>query len=81
VTEKHYSPWIRERQQQAEADVKRTWTQDPIALLETKGTPEVHEKRGPVNGGEGGILPLVQQEIPVMMVKPNLRVCNGTEAS
>jgi hypothetical protein len=31
-------------------------------------------------GGEGGILPLVQQEIPVMMVKPNLRVCNGTEA-
>jgi hypothetical protein len=32
------------------------------------------------SGGEGGILPLVQQEIPVMMVKPNLRVCNGTEA-
>jgi hypothetical protein len=31
------------------------------------------------SGGEGGILPLVQQEIPVMMVKPNLRVCNGTE--
>jgi integrase/recombinase XerD len=34
VTEKHYSPWVRERQEQAEADVKRTWTHDPIALLE-----------------------------------------------
>lgn len=38
VTEKHYSPWIRERQEQAEADVKRTWTRDALALLETKGT-------------------------------------------
>lgn len=49
ITEKHYAPWVRERQEQAEADVKRTWAQDPIALLESKGTPEVHEKRGPVN--------------------------------
>ncbi len=43
ITEKHYSPWIRERQEQAEADVRRTWAQDPVALLETKGTPEVHQ--------------------------------------
>jgi site-specific recombinase XerD len=43
VTERHYSPWIRERQEQAEADVKRTWAHDPIALLETKGTPGVHQ--------------------------------------
>jgi hypothetical protein len=45
VTEKPYSPWIRERQEQAEADVKRAWAQDPLALLESKGTLEVHEKR------------------------------------
>jgi hypothetical protein len=49
VTEKHYSPWIRERQEQAEADVRRTWLQDPMVLLETKGTPEVHGKREAVN--------------------------------
>ena len=49
VTERHYSPWIRERQEQAEADVRRTWAQDPIALLETKGTPEVHGKPNAVN--------------------------------
>jgi integrase/recombinase XerD len=49
ITEKHYAPWVRERQEQAEADVKRTWAQDPIALLETNGTSEVHEKRGPLN--------------------------------
>ncbi len=53
ITEKHYSPWIRERQEQAEADVRSTWAQDPIAVMEsvpeTKGTPEVHAKRPSVN--------------------------------
>jgi integrase/recombinase XerD len=49
VTERHYAPWVRERQEQAEADVKRTWAQDPIALLESKGTPEVHGKRAALN--------------------------------
>jgi len=49
VTEKHYSPWTSERQEQAEADVRRTWARDPIALLETKGTPEVHGNTTPVN--------------------------------
>lgn len=49
VTERHYSPWIRERQQQAEADVKRTWTRDPLVLLETKGTRRVHAASRLVN--------------------------------
>jgi integrase len=44
ITEKHYAPWVRERQEQAEADVRRTWAQDLVALLESKGTPEVHGK-------------------------------------
>jgi integrase/recombinase XerD len=50
VTEKHYAPWIRERQEQAEADVRRTWTRDPVALMESKAdltetndTPAIHE--------------------------------------
>jgi integrase/recombinase XerD len=49
VTEKHYAPWVRERQEQAEADVRRTWAQDPIALLETKGTLQVHGNREALN--------------------------------
>jgi len=49
VTEKHYSPWIRARQEQLEADLERSWALDPIALAETKGTPEVHGKREAVN--------------------------------
>jgi len=49
VTERHYAPWVLARQEQAEADVRRAWSQDPVALLETKGTLEVHEKRGVVN--------------------------------
>ncbi len=48
VTEKHYAPWVRARQDQLEADVERSWAQDPIVLAETKGTPEVH--------GEGDII-------------------------
>lgn len=44
VTEKHYSPWVRDRQAQLEASLERTWAQDPIILAETRGTPEVHGK-------------------------------------
>jgi integrase len=39
VTEKHYAPWVRARQEQLEADVRRTWN---IAEPPAKGTPEVH---------------------------------------
>jgi integrase len=49
VTEKHYSPWVRARQEQLEADGKRTWDRDPLVLAETKGTPEVHGNREVVN--------------------------------
>ena len=41
VTEKYYSPWVRARQEQLEADVRRTWES---VLPGTKGRPEVHEK-------------------------------------
>jgi hypothetical protein len=41
VTERHCSPWVRDRQEQLEAEVRRTW-ENP--LPETKGTPEVHER-------------------------------------
>ena len=29
VTERHYSPWVKARQDQLEADVKRTWAAPP----------------------------------------------------
>jgi integrase/recombinase XerD len=49
VTEKHYSPWVRARQEQLEADVKATWGRDPLALAETRGSREVHGKLEAVN--------------------------------
>ncbi len=49
VTEKHYAPWVCARQEQAEADVRRAWSEDPLVLVETKGTPEAHEKGSVVN--------------------------------
>jgi integrase len=42
VTEKHYTPWVKARQEQLESDVRRTWNTDLVALAETKGTPQVH---------------------------------------
>ena len=49
TTQKHYAPWIRERQEQAEADVRRAWANDELFLLETKGTQKVQFKREEVN--------------------------------
>jgi integrase/recombinase XerD len=46
VTEKYYSAWSRSRQDQLEADIRRTWNEPPT---ETKGTPEVHERPRYVN--------------------------------
>ena len=31
VTERHYSPWVKARQEQLEADVRRTWSQPPAS--------------------------------------------------
>ena len=47
VTERHYSPWVSARQEQLEADVRRTWGTDLIAVDSGKGTPEVHGAERP----------------------------------
>jgi site-specific recombinase XerD len=49
VTEKYYSAWTASRQRQVEADLQRAWERDPIVLLETKGTPQVHGETEVVN--------------------------------
>jgi len=40
ITQKHYSPWVRSRQQQLEANLQRAWNRDPIALLQAKIAPK-----------------------------------------
>lgn len=49
ITEKHYAPWVRSRQEQPEADPESAWSRDPLVLLETKGTREVHANVGRIN--------------------------------
>jgi hypothetical protein len=49
VTEKYYAAWTDSRQRQVEADLKRAWENDPIALLETKATRELRRKSEAVN--------------------------------
>lgn len=49
VTENHYSPWVRARQEQLEADLERSWERDPVVLAEKKGTPQVHGGSSSVN--------------------------------
>ncbi len=41
VTERHYNPWVRSRQEQLEADVARTWEQDPLLVQKIPGTKRV----------------------------------------
>jgi site-specific recombinase XerD len=43
ITEKHYAPWVHARQAQLEADVRRAWSEDPVAIAETKGSPGLNE--------------------------------------
>ena len=44
ITERHYAPWVRSRQEQLEADLARVWSQDPVALLATESTKKIHGK-------------------------------------
>jgi integrase len=41
ITEKHYNPWVRARQEQLEADVERAWSRDPIVFTESEGTQKL----------------------------------------
>ena len=49
ITEKHDSTWVRARQEQLEADVAKTWKDDPLILAAGKGTPKVRENIQVVN--------------------------------
>ncbi len=49
LTERHYSPWVRDRQEQLEADIVRSWSTDPVVLQSAKGTPGVRTKTEVVN--------------------------------
>lgn len=40
ITEKHYAPWVLERQEQMEADVRRAWKVDPILNRTISAQPE-----------------------------------------
>ena len=51
ITERHYAPWVRSRQEQLEADLARAWSRDPFLLMaETQGPTDEHE--GAVSHGE-----------------------------
>jgi len=45
ITERHYAPWVRARQEQLEADLARAWERDPIyqrGMLEAATTQDRH---------------------------------------
>ena len=49
VTERHYSPWVRSRQEQLEADLERAWADDPVIASEMAGTKKVQFPKDRVN--------------------------------
>ena len=59
ITEKHYAPWVKARQEQLEADVRRTWPEDKSLQEAHGGYTEQAEQIIPFksrrkNGGGGG---------------------------
>jgi integrase/recombinase XerD len=49
ITERHYSPWVRSRQEQLEADLSNAWSRDPVLELQTKGTLQGHGRGRRIN--------------------------------
>ena len=49
VTEKHYNPWVRSRQEQLEADVAGAWANDPVLAAQIAGTKRVQISKGRYN--------------------------------
>jgi hypothetical protein len=61
ITEKHYSPWAKSRQEQLEADLRKAWENDPLAqetqnTTYTAGTQELQDPVSPyfIGGFDGG---------------------------
>ncbi len=46
ITEKHYAPWVRSRQEQLEADLANAWSRDPLVLLQSG----VHQRYTEMSG-------------------------------
>jgi integrase/recombinase XerD len=45
VTERHYNPWVRSRQEQLESDLTSAWKRDPVLAQSITGTNSVHLER------------------------------------
>jgi hypothetical protein len=73
VTERHYAPWTASRQELVEADLARVWSQDPVALLEMKGTCR-WSRRCSIAGAADGrlVVEATMGSLVVVVVGPGL---------
>lgn len=77
ITEKHYAPWVKARQEQLEADVRHTWdTLERKRRVPAESTPcnsfEIKAK----NGAEGGIgiqTPLIPRNLFILLKAKNAK--------
>jgi site-specific recombinase XerD len=49
ITEIHYNPWVKSRQQLLEAEMRESWKHDPTLSPKIIGTNPVQIQKGPVN--------------------------------
>jgi hypothetical protein len=49
VTEKHYNPWVKSRQEQLEADVQDAWKHDPVLTQKMAVTKSVQFPKERIN--------------------------------
>ena len=50
ITERHYAPWVKARQEQLEADLVRAWRSDPIVQAAILGGDMTHQDQQVQNG-------------------------------
>jgi integrase len=44
ITQGHYSPWVRDRQHQLEANLERAWSRDALVLMQEKVTRQLRRQ-------------------------------------
>lgn len=44
ITQQHYSPWVRDRQLQLEADLERAWIRDPVVQANGAMEGRLHKR-------------------------------------
>ena len=61
ITERHYNPWNKARQEQLEADVTRAWEQDPLVLAHADKSDQTSRVHGRYTADSASVIPFTSR--------------------